>query len=87
MAKIAIVLHIPNTSANELKQIVRDIDVLDSSEEDAITVENVTAEGVLALILSGQYNPPYRILLEKIENCLSSPCGDHYHRRGPDENG
>jgi hypothetical protein len=83
MAKVAFVLHIPNTTAVDLKQIVHLVDALDSSEEDAISIEHVSAKDVLALILSGQYGPPFQVLLAKIEDCPHSPCGDLYEKGHP----
>jgi hypothetical protein len=81
MAKVALVLHIPKTTADELKQIVHDVDALEYPDAPIASV-NVAAEDVLALILSGQYNPQYKVLLTMIENCAhcshspeSGPCG------------
>ena len=76
MAKVALVLHIPDVKAADLRQIVHDLDELDSGGEYAINVENVGAEHILELILTGAYNPDYDIFLDKVEDCLKSPCGD-----------
>lgn len=76
MAKVALVMHIPEVKADELRQIVRDVDVLDSGVENAIDVSNVKAADVLALILSGQYNPLYSITFSIVEDCNSfGSCG------------
>lgn len=77
MAKVALVLHIPDVKADELRRIVHDVDALDTGcEEDAIDTQYVEAHDVLALILDGQYNPKYNVLFSKIEDCMSSgPCG------------
>ena len=71
MAKVALVLHIPKTTADELKQIVHDVDALD--DPTPIASKYVDAEDVLALILSGQYNPQYKVLLQMVEDCKHCP--------------
>lgn len=77
MAKIALVLHVPDVTADQLKRIVHDVDVLDNSDPAyAIHVNKVGAEDILYLILSGQYNPHYDIFLDKVEDCLNGSCGD-----------
>ena len=74
MAKIAVVLHIPNTTPDDLRQIVHDVDALD--DPTPIAVEFVTAWDVLALIASGQYNPKFDLTFSTIDPCKTSgPCG------------
>lgn len=74
MAKVAVVLHIPDMTADDLKRIVHDVDALDGP--DPISVEHVTGWDVLALIASGQYNPEYKLTFTTIDECKSSgPCG------------